>query len=330
MIKRILFFTALCFTTAFNLFAQDQAPLAEPGIFAEIETSKGLMIIKLDYENAPLTTINFVNLAENGFYSDLKFYKDIENYAVFSGDPLNDGTSSADYSFPMEKNINLLHNRSGILTMDGISGLSNGSRFFITRSADLVLDEKYTSFGYITEGEKVLKKIERNDIIKTIKITRTGSDALTFQTSEDEFNRLKNELLHNEMDKFKENNPEIALAVEKLGEGVQKTLTGIFYQVNLEGNGEKAEAGDLVSVHYTGMMLDGTVFDSSVTRGVPFDFEIGTQSVIAGWDETVLDMSIGEKRTVIIPPSLAYGDNQAGPIAPNTWLMFEVEFIEIK
>ena len=98
-----------------------------------------------------------------------------------------------------------------------------------------------------------------------------------------------------------------------------------------EGQGKTAENGNNVSVHYIGMLEDGTKFDSSLDRGVPFDFDLGAGQVIKGWDLGVLGMKIGEKRRLIIPSDLAYGENGIpGAIPPNATLIFEVELLEIK
>ena len=336
MIKKIFIILTVLISIT-NLYGQNQySDLAKgeyasiPGIYAEMETSKGLIVFSLDFENAPLTTLNFINLVEEGFYNNLQFYRDIENYAIFSGDPANNGSSDAGYNFPMEINNVLKHNNMGILSMDGVSGLSNSSRFFISKTADPVLDAKYTAFGFLVEGENTFDKLKRQDSIISITISRTGNPALAFKTDKSEFDRLSKETLGSQLESFRLESPEVATAIESLGDGVQKTLTGIYYKINEEGNGVSPKKGDQVSVHYIGRLLDGTVFDNSIARGVPFEFPVGTKSVITGLDESVMAMTIGEKRTVIIPPNLAYGNNQAGPIAPNSWLMFDIDFVGIK
>jgi len=109
------------------------------------------------------------------------------------------------------------------------------------------------------------------------------------------------------------------------------TPSGLQYQILKEGNGAVAKAGDHVSVHYTGWLMDGTKFDSSVDRNMPFEFNLGAHQVISGWDEGVAGMKIGEKRVLIIPPELGYGSRGAGGvIPPNATLKFEVELLGIK
>ncbi|MEX0681523.1 MAG: FKBP-type peptidyl-prolyl cis-trans isomerase [Balneolales bacterium] len=107
--------------------------------------------------------------------------------------------------------------------------------------------------------------------------------------------------------------------------------SGLQYFVHETGINEQPEAGDMISVHYSGFLENGTLFDSSKLRDQPFEFTVGEGQVIPGWDEGLLDMSVGEKRTIVIPPELGYGDAGAGNIIPpNSTLIFDVELLEIQ
>lgn len=116
------------------------------------------------------------------------------------------------------------------------------------------------------------------------------------------------------------------------------TDSGLMFTTTQTGSGTEAAAGDAVSVHYTGWLYDpesdsgrGAKFDSSVDRGQPFGFALGAGRVIAGWDEGVAGMLVGEKRELIIPPDLAYGSRGAGgDIPPDATLLFEVELLAVE
>lgn len=110
-----------------------------------------------------------------------------------------------------------------------------------------------------------------------------------------------------------------------------KTM-GLEIKTTQEGTGERVvKSGDNISVHYTGKLTDGTKFDSSVDRGTPFEFQIGQGMVIQGWEQGLLGMKVGEKRTLTIPSELGYGSRgAAGVIPPNATLIFDVELISIK
>lgn len=96
-----------------------------------------------------------------------------------------------------------------------------------------------------------------------------------------------------------------------------------------EGNGPQVKVGDKVKVHYHGTLRDGTVFDSSVNRGEPFEFQVGVGQVIEGWDQTLPQMRVGEKVKATIPAKLAYGERAVGSIPANSTLIFEIELLEI-
>ncbi len=109
------------------------------------------------------------------------------------------------------------------------------------------------------------------------------------------------------------------------------TASGLSVQDLVVGTGAVAEAGKTVSVHYTGWLMDGTKFDSSVDRGYPFEFTLGAGRVIKGWDEGVAGMKVGGKRILIIPPEMGYGERGAGNvIPPDATLKFEVELLGVR
>ena len=110
-----------------------------------------------------------------------------------------------------------------------------------------------------------------------------------------------------------------------------KTQSGLEYIETQAGTGAQAAAGKTVSVHYTGKLTNGKVFDSSLTRGQPIEFKLGAGRVIKGWDEGLLGMQVGGKRKLVIPPALGYGSAGAGGVIPaNATLTFEVELLAIK
>lgn len=108
------------------------------------------------------------------------------------------------------------------------------------------------------------------------------------------------------------------------------TASGLKYKITEKGNGPRATAGSLVSVHYVGTLTNGTKFDSSRDRGNPYSFKLGTGAVIRGWDEGIAMLNVGDKAILTIPPSLGYGANATGPIPANSVLVFEVELMNVK
>jgi len=109
-----------------------------------------------------------------------------------------------------------------------------------------------------------------------------------------------------------------------------KTTTGLYFRDLIVGKGDASASGRDVTVHYTGWLPDGTKFDSSKDRKQPFVFRLGAGKVIAGWDEGVAGMKVGGSRKLVIPPSLGYGARGAGPIPPNSTLVFDVELLGVK
>lgn len=114
-------------------------------------------------------------------------------------------------------------------------------------------------------------------------------------------------------------------------DGAVTAKSGLKYIDEVVGSGETPKPGQMVTVHYTGTLESGTKFDSSVDRGQPYSFKIGSGSVIPGWDEGIMTMKVGGKRRLIVPPSLGYGAPGRPPtIPPNATLIFEVELLNVK
>ena len=111
---------------------------------------------------------------------------------------------------------------------------------------------------------------------------------------------------------------------------VEPTASGLYYIETEKGTGPQAMPGNTVYVHYTGKLLDGTVFDSSVDRGEPFSFRLGVGQMIKGWDEAIAMMNVGGTATLVIPSEIGYGSRDSGSIPSYSTLVFDVELISVE
>ena len=309
------------------------------GLYADLETSKGNIILELYYEQVPTTVSNFVALAEGNhpvvdnqhegkrYYDGLKFHRVIENFMIQGGDPTGTGSGGPGYQFDDEFNEELKHDGPGVLSMANAGPGTNGSQFFITHVETPWLDGKHSIFGKVNSGQDVVDKIEQDDIIKTVKVIRIGEAAKSFNAPKNFENYISEkseaDILRAEAEKE---------SLEKLSEGMQETESGIKYKISKEGTGPNAKKDDLLSVHYSLQLVDGSEIDSSFTRGAPIEFTCCVGQVIKGWDEAMQLLNKGSKARLIIPSELGYGAVGAGNgvIPPNATLIFDVELVDIK
>ncbi len=340
LLLSVIFLTALCYSTKGEIMAAETK--LDDGLYAKITTSKGDITLALEFEKTPLTVTNFVGLAEGTknfrddkgrtsgrYYDGLKFHRVIANFMIQGGCPLGSGTGGPGYDFPDEFDPGLKHDRPGILSMANAGPGTNGSQFFITHVPTPHLDNKHSVFGHVVSGQNVVDVIRQGDTITTIEIIRVGDKAESFKADQESFDKLLDEIEKAKVEKERMRMEKDLAAIKKKWPNIQKTASGLMYQVEKEGSGDaKPARGDTVSAHYTGMFLSGSKFDSSVDRGEPIRFPVGTNRVIKGWDEALLDMKKGEKRILVIPPNLAYGERGRGPIPPNSILVFEVELLD--
>lgn len=309
----------------------------ENGIYAKFNTAKGAILVKLTHDLTPGTVGNFVALAEGNlennarpqgkpYYDGLKFHRVIPDFMIQGGCPQGIGTGGPGYNFDDEFHPELRHDGPGVLSMANSGPGSNGSQFFITHVSTPWLDGKHTVFGNVVEGQDVVDAVAQGDVMDSVEIIRVGEEAQKWNAVEAfrtfEGARAKREAAEREA---------AEAAMEKLAAGFDKTDSGLRYKMIQKGNGKQAEKGKTVSVHYSGSLENGRVFDSSYARKKPIEFPLGMGHVIEGWDEGIALLQVGDKARFVIPSHLGYGARGAGGvIPPNATLIFDVELMDVK
>jgi peptidyl-prolyl cis-trans isomerase A (cyclophilin A) len=286
-------------TTKNNVAAANSSNKAT-GMFAEFDTSKGKIVVQLEYTKTPLTVANFVSLVEGTntavadkfkgkpYYNGLKFHRVIKDFMIQGGDPDGNGSGGPGYKFKDEI-TDLKHSRAGTLSManSGAGTNTNGSQFFITHKDTPWLDTKHTVFGYVTSGQDVVNKIEQNDVINKVTITKNSADAKAFNASKifadyyagkgDEDKKMAAEqaekaakIAAEKAVKDAEYNakyaPIKAVKVASLATVkavATKTDSGLVYKITKPGTGKKPADGTTVYIYYAGYFEDGSLFDSN-------------------------------------------------------------------
>lgn len=170
-------------------------------------------------------------------------------------------------------------------------------------------------------------KVNEAAILSGLRDGLKGEQQLSDEKLQATFVQFQAEMQKQMAEKAKKENEKF-IAEFKAQEGVKTTESGLMYKADKQGEGDSPKATDTVTVHYTGKLMDGTVFDSSVDRGQPATFPLNR--VIAGWTEGLQLMKPGAKYQFLIPADLAYGAEGGGPIPPNAMLHFQVELISVK
>lgn len=322
----------------------------ENGMYADIQTNKGDILVKLYYNNVPMTVANFVALSEGThpkmtdslkgkpFYDGTKFHRVIKDFMIQGGDITGIGSGDAGYKFadefPIDDNGKLLykHDGAGVLSMANYSKpVTNSSQFFITHKATPWLDGGHSVFGRVLEGQPVVDTIQKNDYIKKIEILRVGKKAKKFDAPQVFLAEEKN--VDKKAEERKKKLEELKLKrQEELGiNDATTTDSGLKILLLQKGNGKKVNPALPTTAHYTLYLADGRKIDSSLDKGEPFVFTIDDEKfpLIAGWKEGVKTMKEGDKARLFIPSYLGYGDRRVGPIPPKSDLVFEIEVLKV-
>ena len=173
----------------------------DDGLYADVQTDKGDILLSLAFETTPITVANFVSLAEGTnafvaeeyrgkpFYDGLKFHRVVADFMIQGGDPRGNGSGDPGYKFEDEftmdeaGNLVLSHDRAGIISMANSGVDTNGSQFFITHKESQFLDGRHTVFGHVIKGQEVVDSIQKDDIINKVNIIRVGKEAKNFDAA---------------------------------------------------------------------------------------------------------------------------------------------------
>lgn len=328
-------------------------PKLPEGIYAEFNTTKGTIMIQLEFEKVPMTVANFVGLAEGNFkidtmefnepfYNGLKFHRVIKDFMIQGGDPNGNGSGGPGYKFNDEIVPELKHSGPGILSMANSGPNTNGSQFFITHKETPWLDGKHTVFGHVISGQDVVDAVQQDDVMTTVKIIRVGKKAKKWNATK-VFNEVYEKIIADAIAKqaylekvqAMSNDDFKAFMYEEVKKdypNAKQTESGVAYIIEKEGEGEKPKAGDKLSVHCSGhFRYDGGKFFSTWDNNVPMDFQYQVQRMVPGFEEGLAMLGKGGKGKFILPYFMAYGPNgKPGGIPPYADLIFEIEVLDIQ
>ena len=337
-----------------------QHPDLESGLYADIQTNKGSILLKLAYDKAPITVANFVSLSEGKnskvseefrskkYYNGIRFHRVIADFMIQGGDPTGSGSGGPGYQFDDEFS-DLTHKGPGILSMANSGPGTNGSQFFITHKATPWLDGKHSVFGEVIKGQEVVDSIEQDDLIEDVIIIRKGKEARQFDASEvftSYFEQRETIAKENEI-KLNAIRQQNLLKFEALKSKSTKTASGLQYQITYKGKGTPVKSTNNTTVHYAVYFTDGTLLETSkleiaeannavnmqrknANQYNPIPARVGPEdAMIEGFKEGLRLLRMGDQAILFLPYDIAYGEKGVQGIPPQSDLIFEIEIVSV-
>jgi len=333
----------------------------DKGLYADIKTNKGNILIALTYDKTPNTVANFVSLAEGTnnqvdsiyrgkpYYNGIIFHRVIPDFMIQGGDPTGTGQGGPGYKFEDEFVEELKHDGAGVLSMANAGPNTNGSQFFITHKETPWLDGKHSVFGRVVTGQNVVDSIQQNDTILAVDIIRKGSDAKKFKADKvfDAYFDGIEERKAARIAKLEKVKTDKAAALAQLKEEATTTKSGLSFVITNKTDGAAVVPGVTAFTHYAVYFEDGRLLDTSIAAIAkaydqydsrrdnsggysPIEARVDPEvALIEGFKEGLSLLKEGEKATLYLPSDIAYGEGNA-VIPPNTTLVFEVEIVEVR
>ncbi len=342
---------------AFSLNSCSSAPYPE-GLYAELETGKGKIVLQLEFEKTPVTTANFVGLAEGWienqalpvgtpYFDGTVFHRVVPGHVIQVGSPPGEGPGELGYTIPNEIAPGLGHGRAGMLGMANGGPHTNGSQFYITLGDRSYLDGDYTVFGHVIQGMEVVEGIVQGDIIHEVRIVRVGRAARSFKVREESFRNMVEEAEQTVAEAATLKKQEEEAQIRRSWPDAEEAAQGVRFLLLEPGSGAQPAPDAVLELSYTGQTLTGIHFCSSSDgtpqpgdQAQPFMYEPGKTRVIPALKEALKTMRTGEKRLLIVPADQAYGTSgfyarqEEGEkrfiISPNTTLVYEITLLKMR
>lgn len=328
------------------------------GLYAEVTTAKGLIVIRLEFEKVPMTVANFVGLAEGTiantafppgkpFFDGSTWNRVVPGHVIQGGIPKGGSDDGPGYMIPNEIVPGLSHGRPGMVNMANAGPHTNDCQWCIMLGDRSYLDGDYTVFGSVVKGLDVVFSIVQGDEMKSVRIVRVGPAAEKFRPTTASFGKMLEEAKARvRADEEKKQRDEQVLIASNWP-GAVDSGNGLKTIVLREGKGDVPAPGAALRVSYSGKTLYGKTFVSTGADGSPywgekaepFVYHPGATKINPGFDASVRLMRSGEKRLVIIPADQAYGIGgyyarerkceKRFVISPGNVLVYEIELLEV-